>query len=509
MKKRYEQKEVNQSLRFIFKSSIFVFVAVILSKLLTYLYRIVIARYFGPEVYGLFSLAMMILLFLVALSSLGLVEGVLRFVSYYRGKKDIHKIRYLLKTIATVLFFSSLFWMLFLLFFSSIISNNIFHEEKLIFFLKIFSFLIPVYLFLYFFSVIIQAFERIRIQSFILDFLENFFKFTFLILFILIGLNTNAIIFSYFLGVIVTGLIAFSYCRYKLPEAFKKYNLDKSSKKQIRKKIFSYSWPLVLYSILYGILPFIDSFIIGYFKGALEVGLYNAAVPLAFLLILFPQLFMRRFFPLATREFSRRNYAVIKEISKQTEKWIIIVNIPIFLMMIIFPGAIINVFFGADYLLAENALRFLSIGLLFYSTSIISHNLISMIGKTKLILMNILFASILNLILNIILVPLFGISGAAVATMISYIVLTLILFFQLKYYASVIPFRRKIFRVFLSAIIPTIILIYIKQFVSLNLFTIALLGAFFVLLYIIMIFITKSLDDNDLMILGDVKNKLR
>ena len=109
MKKRYEQKEVNQSLRFIFKSSIFVFVAVILSKLLTYLYRIVIARYFGPEVYGLFSLAMMILLFLVALSSLGLVEGVLRFVSYYRGKKDIHKIRYLLKTIATVLFFSSLF----------------------------------------------------------------------------------------------------------------------------------------------------------------------------------------------------------------------------------------------------------------------------------------------------------------------------------------------------------------------------------------------------------------
>jgi len=509
MEKKYGKKEVNKSLKFIFGSSLFIFLAIILSKIMTYSYRIIIARYFGPEIYGLFSLAIIILSFIVAFSSLGLIEGVLRFTSYYRGKNEINKIRYIFRLVVGIFFISSLLFTIALFFLSEIISINIFHEEKLIFFLKIFSFLIPIYLFLYLFSIIIQAFEKIKIQSFILDFSENFFKLVFLILLILIGLNANAVIFSYFLGVIGAGLIAFFYCKYKLSEIFRKYELNPKSKKQIRKKLFAYSWPLVFYSILFGILPFIDSFTIGYFKGAVEVGLYNAAVPLASLMILFPLLFMRLFFPLVTKEFSRKNIVVIKELSKQIEKWILIVNIPVFLILIIFPGAIINIFFGADYLLAGNALRFLAIGFFFYSMSIISHNLISMMGKTKIILFNILFASILNLILNIILVPRFGITGAALSTTATYILLSLIFFIQVKYYVSIIPLKRKMLRILLSAIIPTLILIYIKQFIPLNLFTMIILGGFFVLSYMLMIFLTKSLDDNDLMILESVRQRIR
>ena len=509
MQKNLEKKELDKSLKFIFESSIFVFIAIIFSKLLTYAYRIIIARYFGPEVYGLFSLAIMILSFLVAFSSLGLVEGVLRFTSYYQGKNEIHKIRYIFKLSASILLTSSILFAILLFSFSKIISINLFHEPELILFLRIFSFLIPVYLFLYLFSIIIQAFEKIKVQSFILDFLENFLKLIFLITLIFLGLKTNAVIFSYSLGVIIAGLVAFIYCRYKISDIFKKYELDSKSKIEIKTKLLSYSWPLVFYSILFGILPYIDSFTIGYFKGAFDVGLYNAAVPLATLMVLFPQLFMRLFFPLVTKEYSRKNLSVINELSKQIEKWIIIVNLPVFLMMVIFPGAIINIFFGPDYILAENSLRFLAIGFLFYSTSIISHNLISMIGKTRLILMNILFASILNLILNIILVPRFGINGAAISTAITYIILTLVFFFQVKIYVSIVPIRRKLFRVTLSAIIPTIILIYIKQFIPINLLTIIVLGGFFTLLYMLMIFLTKSLDDNDLMILKSINNKMK
>jgi O-antigen/teichoic acid export membrane protein len=59
MKRQKENKKLNSSLRSIARSSVIVFIGIIISKILTYVYKIIIAREFGPKVYGLFSLAIM------------------------------------------------------------------------------------------------------------------------------------------------------------------------------------------------------------------------------------------------------------------------------------------------------------------------------------------------------------------------------------------------------------------------------------------------------------------
>lgn len=51
-----EQPVLNSALRLLAKTSVFVFIGVVISKVISYFYRIVIARYFGSEVYGLFCL---------------------------------------------------------------------------------------------------------------------------------------------------------------------------------------------------------------------------------------------------------------------------------------------------------------------------------------------------------------------------------------------------------------------------------------------------------------------
>ena len=48
-----KESNFNKSLSILAKSSIWVFAGVILSKILGYAYRIIVARYYGPEVYGL------------------------------------------------------------------------------------------------------------------------------------------------------------------------------------------------------------------------------------------------------------------------------------------------------------------------------------------------------------------------------------------------------------------------------------------------------------------------
>ncbi len=508
MKDNIDEKELNFSLKLLVRSSMLVFVGIILSKIFAYLFRIIIARQFGPEIYGLFSLASMILLLFYSFFSFGLINGIVRFFSIYRATGEINKIRSLLKTSTNILVFSSIIGGLILFFTAEIISVNVFHNSDLIIYLKFFSLILPFYIFYSVFMAVLQSYEEIGWYSFIDNILQNAIRLILLTILVIIGFKTSSIIISYTFSIFFIFLLAFCVCEYKLPKVFEKSKMDKTIKKKITKELFSYSWPLTFFVLVSYFFYWIDSLVIGYFMDASQVGFYNAAVPIAALLIFVPNLFIQLFFPLITKEFGNKNFMLIKELSKQITKWIFILNLPLFAIMIFFPGAFLNILFGSKYIVAENSLIFLAIGSFFYSIFYLSNNLVSIIGKSKLILINIIFVSLFNLILASILVQNYGIDGVAFATMISNIILTLLFVFEVKYYTTIIPLRRKIWTILFSAAMSSIILIYVKQFFLINLFTIIIQLILFTSIYSLIILLTKSLDKNDLMILRLVFNKI-
>ena len=175
--------------------------------------------------------------------------------------------------------------------------------------------------------------------------------------------------------------------------------------------------------------------------------------------------------------------------------------------MFLFPGAIINLLFGKEYIIAETALRILAVGtFIACSTIYVSDNLLSMKGKSKLIMINILVAAILDLLLNILLVPKYGINGAAMSATITQILLGTALIIDTKYYLSIIPVRRKMLKIFLVSLIPTIFLIYSRRIIPINFVSMFLLGFLFLLLYLLLILITRCLDKNDFMVLKSILN---
>jgi len=508
MKKLKDKIEIDRELKIIAKSSIVIFIGLFLSKLLTYVYRIIIARNFGPEVYGLFALAIMISGWFILFSSLGLVEGLLRYLSWYRGKKEYQKIKYIYNISISLTFITGILSGILLFFLAEFISINLFHSTELIIFLKVFAIIIPFFLFARIFLGVLQAFEQISWYSFILNVLENIVKVLVIILLILIGVKSNAVIFSYSLAIFGTFLASYLACKYKVPEIFGKYKLKKETKKDIRKEFFSYSWPLMLSGTLAGIFYWIDTFSIGYFIDVFSVGLYNVAIPIALLMNIVPEIFIKIFFPIITKEFSKKRFKVVKELSQQVGKWIFILNLPVFLIMILFPGVIINILFGPTYLPATNALKILAIGSFFSSLFWIPIQLLFTLGKSKLLFMNLVIASIINIILNAVLVPKYGINGAAFATTFSVIILSTIYFFEAKHLTSIIPFRRKIIRIFLISLIPTALVLYLRTLVETNIISLVLIGTLFFLVYISLIFLTGCLDKNDFMILRAFKRKI-
>lgn len=512
-----EQKEIDKDLKLLVKSSMVVFIGIFLSKLLAYAYRIIIARHFGPEVYGLFSLALIVLGLFVAFSSFGLGGGLLRFISLYRGEKNIQKIRYVFRFATKISVLSGIIFGLILFLTSDFIASSIFHNSELAIFLKYFSILVT-------FGVVsgpyltsLRAYEKIGWHSAIHNIFPNIAKVLFLILFLFIGINSNSIIFSYMCGIFIYLIFSYFACRYVLPEIFEKFILKKETQKKISKNLIKYSTPLLFFGIFSTVFYWTDSFLIGYFKTAVEVGLYNSAVPIAMLFAIVPELFMQLFFPLITKEYSKKNFKAIKELSKQVSKWIFILNLPIFILISFFPGAIINILFGAEYLFARDALRFLSLSAFFASIFIVSNQLIFMAGKSRLILFDIILALILNIFLNYILIPMnqiwfienpLGITGAAIATMISVIFFNCLFFFQARHYLGIVPLRKKMFSIALASLVPTLLLLYLRHIISINIISIILLSIFFILTYILSIIVVRGLDKNDKMIFHAIKKKL-
>lgn len=514
-----KNEPLNNNLKLIIRSSLVVFFGVGISKILTYLYRVIVARSYGPEIYGLFSLAMMVSGFFIALSSFGLPDGLLRYIAIFRGKKQTERILYSIQFSLALLFLFSLLFGVLLFFLAEEISVGLFHNKKLIFFLQIFSLAIPFTVLSNIFLSTLRAYEKISMYSFITNVARNAFKVLFLIFFIFLGLENASVIFSHVMGAFALLILSYSVCKRSIQGMWRKVELSSLHKKEIARGIFSYSWPVVFVGVMQIVLVWLDSFFIGYYKSAVEVGFYAAAVPLASLLHFVPELFMQLFFPLINKIYVKKDLVLVKELSKQVVKWIYLVNLPIFILIFVFPESAIGVLFGEDYLIAAPALRILVIGI--FIASIVPttcYHLLLMKGKSKVILVNTVFTIFLNALLNYFFIPMktigpldnsLGINGAALATLISILFSSLLILLETRHYVSIIPIRRKMLHITGVAIISAAFLIILKFFVSEHLANVFTLGVFFFLCYTLLLLLCKCLDKNDLLILSTLKDKLK
>ena len=505
-----EQKEIDRNLGILAKSSIIVFVGVFLSKLFTYLYRIIIARYYGPEVYGLFSLTLIIIGIFMAFSSFGLSGGLLRFIPIYRAKGQEEKISYLIKISQRILLVSGIFSVIILWILSDFIATNIFHDPELILFLRIFALAVPISLFSGMYFALIRSYEKIKAYSFGVNILQNASKLIMVIIFIFMGMKFAEVVsLSYILALFLGLVFAYLYSRIKLSKKFtEKAHISKLEKRGLLRKVLRYSWPLVLVGIIGSIMLWIDTILIGYFQDSYWVGIYNAAIPIAILLGMSQEIFIQMFFPMITREMYAKKLKTVKELSKQVTKWIFIINLPGLALILLFPGVFITFFFGSEYLLASNALRLLALGYFVYYTSTISSNLLLSRGKSKLILVNIVIASMANFLLNYFLIPVYGINGAAFSTFISLVILAFLLTIESYYINKIFPFRRKLINVVISVAIPALLLFWISEILDPSLILTIMFGIIFVFAYLMLILLTKAFDENDLKIIKKIKEKL-
>ncbi len=504
-----KEDETKKYLNIIVSTSSIVLIGVVLSKLINYFYKIIIARGLGPEVYGLFSLGLIMVSIFSAFASLGLIDGVLRYVSFYRGKKQTERISTLVKTSVAITLVTSLLSALVLFLCADFIAIHIFHDPQLSYYLKILAFSVPLSVVSGVFLSVIRAFEKIGVFSFLVNVLYNLLKLGLLVVFIFVMSKTNAILFSYTLSFAGLLLAAYLFYVFKIRPTLHRQRVPKEKRQKIMWQTLSFSWPLIFTSLLSVLFVWTDSFFLGYYLDASHVGIYGSAVTLVGLFTIAQDLFMQLFLPIISKELARKNTETIQEISKQIFKWIAAINLPLFIAFVLFPEAIIHFFFGSTYIGAAGALRVLALGAFFSSFMSLFNGLMNMGGKTKTVLVAFTFFAILNAVLNIILVPLHGLEGAALATTITWCAFALCSAIIVKKAYGFYPMRRKVVRIVLVSLVPALLIYFISTRIPVTSPVLVLLGLIFAVVYFALIILTGCLDRHDLEIIQNLKDKLR
>jgi len=490
-----EEAESNVYFTRIVKTSAFAFIAVMLSKVLGYSYKIVIARYFDAEVYGLFSLSMIIIGIAVSLAGAGLFEGLVRQISIYRGQKKRRSIISLVITSRNFLIISG-FALFGIVFLSAPTISNLFDEPRLTIFIQVMSLAIPFILLANLFLSVLRSYEMIKTQSVLTNVLQNTTKFFILLFFIFIGLQIASVPLSYLFAYVVLALVAGFYGKKILfPVNVSKPKLKDGKKMLVM--VMKYSWPLMFIGVLTSIFYWTDSLLIGYYIGVGNVGIYNAAITLIVFLGIVPELFIQLLFPVIALNISQNKNKFVNLLINRVTKWIIVINSFIALACFFFAPQLVFWLFGQDFMNAVISLRILSIGALFTNLAAYFINLLTVAAKTKQILYNLIIVAILNFVLDILMIPSLGLNGAAIATSISGFILFLITARQVKknYLFSPLEYNsiRTIIIVLITFWAGAVIL-----FLSSSVLMTFLIGIILIILYLIILIHIGLFDEQDI-----------
>ncbi len=502
MEKR--KNETTNALKIIVKGAGIVFIGIIISKFLSLIYRIFIARYFGAEDYGIFSLAIAIVSFFYIFSIFGMPQVLTNLIAENLAKKNFENIKkYSAIGIRTV-FILSIFLMI-ILFFSA---------KKISFFLKndllgeilpIIAISIPFYSTFYIIASIFLGFKKIEYKVLSEHIFSNSFKVFFTLFFGLLGFGLFGISVAYTLSWILTFLFSLSL----LKNILKIIKLDIKSFFLNDFTLIKLSLPLLLTTFLATIIMYTDSIMIGYFKTAKDVGLYNAALPLAQILIIPSSILTSLFLPVISEIYIKESIESVKKIYKTVVRWTFYFVFPIYLLFLVFSKQVLYIIFGKEYISAYVALMILSSGYLFFFLTFAVRQIIIMFKKTKNIFYISLLTASTNVFMNLFLIPKFSINGAAFASFLSYFMGFIVYSYMIKRALGTVGIEKDyLIKSIFSAFLPASIIYIFKDFITISIPTVLLMFSLYILLYIFLLFIFRGFYKEDIEILLAIERKL-
>ncbi len=486
------------------KQSGIIFIETFAFQLMTFISSILLARILGTALLGRYRLGLVVIQLLGVLSIMGFDRGLMRYIPIF-SLNDLGKTKKLILNSLSISLVLTIILSALLYIYSPLLAEKLFHAPEMIQVLRVFSFYLPIYTISFLGSATFNGFKRADLGSHVKNILAPIIFILFLSIIILLNGKLIEVIYArIFSMIIVIGLIVILFTK-NFSEVIKV-----TSVRFDFKCYFNYSFSFLAIGLLYFFIGYVDILMLGYFMDLEEVGVYSIVVNISMLCIFGLHAVNVIFGPNISELYSTGDMKNLERLFKTLTKWIFYLSFFCFTFIVIFRNELLNIF-GPAFIAGGNALLILTFGQLFNALTGSTGTILLMTGRQKWEVINSCAIIILNISLNLILIPILGIVGAAMATAISVSLINVLKLFETYKEFKIHPYNLKYVKGTLAIAIGGLSVGMFRELLitlQLNFILILMLGLLlFIVIFVSLIYFFKF-DYEDKVILQRIKAKI-
>ena len=369
----------------------------------------VIAKTLGASEYGIYATLMVTISLLVPISTLGLLNSMVRFLAGEKDKKEIQEGYY---SVLSLVFLCSFFLSLSLFLFAPTLASTVFGDPQAVPVIRIGAFLI-----------LIQALQGVNLHFFLtfrrifryslFQVIRTFGEVILAAILVLEGFGLDAVIYSFLTVDLLCFLITFSLI-------FNEINIKLPNLSRI-KLFLSFGLPLIPGIISGWVTNLSDRYVIGFFLSSASVGIYSAAYGTGSIIQMLLTPLSTALGPVIFKLWGENKIHELKNYFRYSLKYFLMLSIPSFFGLSVLAEPLLIILSRPEFVPEGRIIiPLVALAAIMYGVYVINVRIFYLIKKTIYISYIWLGSAILNLGINVIFIPIMGIIAAAISTLVSF-----------------------------------------------------------------------------------------
>lgn len=392
----------------------------VFSMMVAYGLMIFISRKLGDHGIGIYNLSLSILMISIMVSCLGFNTSIVRFVSQYNSQGEAGMLKKLYKSVMKFILPLSLASGVILFFLAEYIAMDLYTDPDLVIPLRVLSFIIPLCTIIAINVEFIRGLKIIWISELFRNLGINAITLAFLLIVSIGSLQVYHPLVAYLIGAVIVAIITIGFILRQLSRRSEDPSIENGLINFSMKEHLVVSLPMILTSFVILVNGQVDTLMLGLFENQSigNVGIYSVALRISVITNFMIGAFKSITMPKISELFWGEKMKVLDEIITKSTRYIFFFAAPVSLILLLFPEEILSLF-SSEFSKGSRTLQILAVAQLINASCGLVAVFLNMTGNQLYFTKLVLLTSLANVLLNIILIPSFGMEGAAVATLLT------------------------------------------------------------------------------------------
>ncbi|HSL47021.1 MAG TPA: flippase [Anaerolineales bacterium] len=412
-----------------------------LSRLVTV---IVLARLLSVEQYGLYNLALSAANVAIAIAILGLDTALVRYIAIAASRKDDTSLWGSLQVGITLSVLLSALTSTLLFALAYPLATQVFDKPELAPLLQLVSLIIPFLVLSDVLAGATRGFKKMQYMVIAQHIAQPVIRLILIIVLSLTGMTPAWAIITFGVADGIASLMLL----YFLNKQFSLRRPVQLRRNDFR-EILGFSLPLWFAELMVTFRGNVQTILLGSLSTIANVGIFSVVAQVNQIGQMLYTAVTAAARPMIAELHDRDEREQMGRLYQTTTNWVMMVNLPVFLIMVLFPVPILSIF-GKSFIDGASALIILAFANFVNIGTGMCGAIIEMTGYTKLKLINTSIRMVSSIGLNLVLIPAWGLVGAAVAALAVEVIVNSIILLQVWMLFRLAPYNKAFLKTLLA-----------------------------------------------------------